>query len=659
MAQPKTAFLRLRSFAGGLNDTVPSHFVADDQLAVADEVELTRSGSVTRRSGVTRASVNPAAVSIRFGHRHTPSLNLAATEIWAFPESASNFYRSTSGTSWSAVSVSDTGSTANPTDAVSFNGKLYVAYEKNAGTDRLHCWDGTNFRRAGISTPSAPTAANTGSGSYAATVRYYKVQFYYQPASGVVTYSDLSPALTFTPSGTGTGVVVTKPTTPDTATGWRVWASADNISYFVVQAGQAVATTTFTDTTAPASYGTLFPALVAPESGAYTPPWSAKYLLVDENRLLIAGAYEATRFASRVGWSAILGTAAAAYGESGVISDDERFPPTQYLDLDSDEGGEITGMEMLNGSVYVFKRYAVYKLVRTGNADAPYRPVTISKVVGALSRRCIIAGETETGAPCLYFLSDRGPYRISPEGGVTYLGESIETLWSTVNLKPVIPPHGVYDARRAQVRWWICRTGFGSNGLYPDAQIILHLRPGSRQPAWTTTTANSRPNCCAISLMLPSDLSTRDTPLTPYGFHVAGMFSYPAVLWKFVTNQVSGDDDVDAAGAVTGVRTFVPTITTKTFSLGLGTNSGVRSVYVAVQPSASGTAVTTTLSRNFGASTVNKTQTFTDTTPRVPQKVADLALANAQYVGVTITPATQAAFTLDEIAMRVATEEPA
>ncbi len=664
MSQSRTALLRLDSFAGGLNDADPPHRIGDNQLAVAAEVELTSAGGVRRRNGYARASAQPAAVDFRLLHRHTPSQALSATEVWAFPVSMSNAYRSTTGTTWTTVSASDTGSSVAPSDAASFNTKLYVAYEKNAGTDRLHCWDGTNFRRVGISTPSAPTAANTGSGSYAATVRYYKVQFYYQPASGVVTYSDLSPALTFTPSGTGTGVVVTKPTTPDTATGWRVWASADNISYFVVQAGQAVATTTFTDTTAPASYSTLYPALVAPESGAYTPPWSAKYLLVDENRLLIAGAYETTRFASRVGWSAILGTAAAAYGESGVISDDERFPPTNYLDLDSDEGGEITGMETLHGSVYVFKRFAIYKLVRTGNADAAYKPVVISKTVGALSRKSIVPGEDESGSPCLYFLSEAGPYRLGG-AGLQYLGGDIETLWALVGKRAwIAPPHGVYDTARNQVRWWVSRTDFGSTGLYSDTQLIFHTRLGRPSQAgrvvggWTTSLSTTKPNYLACSALLPSDLANRDSALAPHGLHYNGAWGYPPVLWRFVTSQAS-DDTVNATtGAITGTEAFTPTVTTKMFSLGLGDLGGVRDVYVACQPSAGGTTLSVSLTRDFGTETRTKTHAFTGTTTRVPQQIPDLTMASAQYVGLSISSATQESWTLDEVALRISREEP-
>jgi hypothetical protein len=663
VSQPRTTLLRLESFAGGLNDTDPPHKLGDTQLAVAAEVELTSSGGIRRRSGIARASAQPATLDFRLLHRHTPSQALSATEIWALPISMSNAYRSTTGTTWTTVSASDTGTSTPPTDAASFNGKLYVAYEKTGDLDRLHCWDGTSLRRAGISTPSAPSVGNTGAGSYAATVRYYKVQFYYADASNRYTFSDLSATTTFTPSGAGTAARVTKPTTTDSATRWRVWGSPDNVSFYLLT-DQAVGTTTWDDTTVPASYNTIQPANLAAESGAYTPPWSAKYLLVDENRLLIAGAFENVRYASRVGWSSIIGTAAAAYGESVTVADDERFPPDHYLDLDSDEGGEITGMEMLNGSVYVFKRYAIYKLVRTGNAEVPYKPVVVTKVVGALSRKSIVPGEDESGNPCLYFLSERGPYRFGG-AGLQYLGGDIETLWALVSKRGwLAPPHGVYDARRGQVRWWVPRTDFGNIGNAPDCQLVFHVRLGRPSQAgrvtggWTTSLTSSKPNYAACSAMLPDSLTNRDSELAPYGLHYNTSFSYPPVLWKYTTSQASDDTVHTTTGAITGTESFTPTVTTKTFNLGLGDKGGVRDVYVACQPSAGGVTLSATLTRDFGAETRTATQAYTGTTTRLPQQIADLTMAQAQYISLTLSSATQTGWTLDDVALRVSREEP-
>jgi hypothetical protein len=665
MAQAKTAVLRLESFAGGLNDTDPPHRIGDNQLSVANEAVLTPSGGIKRRGGTERYSVHPATLDFRLMHRHTPSALLSSTELWACPASASNFYRSTSGTTWASVSVSDAGSSTAPTDAASFNGKLYVAYEKNAGTNRLHCWDGTSIRPVGISTPSAPTVSNTGAGSYAATLRYYKAQFYRESPTGKYTFSDLSAAVSFTPSGTGTHARVTKPTTPDSATAWRVWGSADNVSYYLLTA-QVVGTTTWDDNTAPASYSTVLPAYVPAESGEYTPPWSAKYLLVDENRLLIAGAFETSRYASRIGWSSIIGTAEAAYGDGVTVNDDERFPTDNYLDLDSDEGGEITGLEMLADDVFVFKRHAIYKLVRTGQVEVPYRPSVLSKVVGAISRKSIISAEDEAGNPALYFLSERGPYRLAA-GGLQYLGSHIETTWATVNPSPTIPPHGVYDQRTRVVRWWVPVTS-----AYPDTQLIFHVRLGRVSAnglvtgGWTRSTAACYPNWVSCSALWPEDPADRNTPLAACGMHTNGQTGYPPVVWLFEAPGTLSDRVVHATtGAPEGTRSYTVSATTKTLGAGMGDKMGVRDVYMTCAPAATGvTPMFVTLSRDFGFETREKTVSVSTVSPftghvaHVIVKAPGLSVAEAGAVSVTIGSTADYGWTVTEVGLRASREEP-
>lgn len=662
----RNTLIRLQSFRGGLNDTDPPHRIADDQLQIATDVELTGAGSIVRRPGTQRVMGPPTTgASFQLLHRHTPTQDLSATEVWACPINSANFYRSTSGTTWSSVANNDSSANVNGclTDAVSFNGKLFFAYEKSAGTDRLNVWDGTSVRRVGISTPSAPTVADTGAGTYAATTRYYKVQFFYSDANGRATLSDLSDAQSFTPSGAGTAARVTKPTTPDSATSWRVWASADDVSYYLV-ASQVVGTTTWDDTTAPSAYATTnLGAYVAAEAGAYTPPWSAKYLLVDENRLLIAGAFETARYASRVGWSAILGTAAAAYGEGVPVGDDERFPPTNFLDLDSDEGGEITGMESLNGAIYVFKTRAIYKLVRTGVLARPYLPVVITKAIGALSRRSVIQGEDESGNPCLYFLSERGPYRLGASG-LQYLGSDIEGLWATVFRSTwSVPPHGVYDPREGKVRWWVPRDTFGGGGTYPDCQIIFHVKLGRPSNGrvlggWTTTATTSKAMYVAASAMLPRTLSARGADLAPHAIHYNGAHSYPPVVWRYTGTQLS-DDVVDSSGAITGTEVFAPVLTTKAFEIGgLGQYAGITDTYLTCTPSSAGTDLLVTLQRDFGADSNAATETFQGSgTSRLSKQITDLWIAGAQHVAVRVTTSSQQALTLDEIALRVRGED--
>lgn len=666
MSQPRKALLSLTSFRGGLNDTDPPHRIGDDQLADALDVELTPSGGVQRRPGA-QVHMPPPATGAVFPLlvRHTPSQDLSSTEVWALRASASSFSRSTSGTTWSTVSLSDTGASgaSSVTDAVSFNGKLYIAYRKNSGLDRLHCWDGASIRRVGISAPSAPSVANQGTGSYAATLRYYRAQFVnVNGTTNKNVYSELSAAQSITPSGSGSAVRVTKPTTPDGATHWYVWASPDNVSYYRISTALAVATTTFDDATAPSAYATVDTTVAQPVAGDYTPPWSAKYLLVDDNRLVIAGAHDNARYVSRVGWSAIAGTGTTQTGQTNV-QDDERFPTRNYLDLDQDEGGELTGMELLSGSIYVFKRYAIYKLVRTGNADTPYTPVTVSKGagIGAISRRSIVVAEDEHGAPALYFLSERGPYRIGAQG-LQYIGRDIEGTWSAVAKRSLTngAPHGVYDAPRGRLHWWVSQNTAAGN----TTRLTYHVKLGRPSPeglrgGWTRTYNQSKPMYVMSSALLPSDLSARDSDLIPCAVHTPGAWSYQPVVWRYVTTVPSDETTDTTTGAVTGSEDVVPRFETKTFTLGLGQHGGVDDVYVLCRP-ASSTApnLSVSLVRDFGAETRTKARAFTAATARLPQQITDLTLAQAQYVSVGVTSTTQQAWTIDEIALRVRREDP-
>jgi hypothetical protein len=656
----RTTF-RVDAFSG-VNTTDPPQSVGDDQLTQAFNAELTGTGGVMRGPSA-RVLLNAPSTSADCCYlaRHTPSQNLSASEVWAFARNSTSAYRSTTGTSWTTVTVPQTVS-ANEcvTDTASFNGRLYVAYKNHAGDARLHCWDGTTFRRVGISTSAAPTAANTGTGSYAATVRYYKVQFYYQDGTSKVTYSDLSPALTFTPSGSGTGVVVTRPTAPDSASGWRVWASADNVSFHLIQAGQAIGTTTYTDSAAPSTYAAAS-VIIAPPADTYTPPWSAKYLLVDDNRLLIAGAFETARYASRIGWSAILGTAAASFGESGLLADDERFPSTQFLDLDSDEGGELTGMELLNGSVYVFKRFAIYKLVRTGNVDVPYKPVTVSKVVGAISRPSIVPGEDETGAPCLYFLSQRGPYRLSVNG-LQYLGRDIETTWASYTVQSGVtdPACGVYDRAQGKVRWWVPLTT-----TYPGAQLVFHVRRArpdgeGLRGGWTMTSTGRKSMAVAHVALLPSNPSARQTGLVPCGLAKFGAHSYPSVVWAYTGSATDTDDGVNVStGAASGTESFNLVVQTKAYPLVLDQLQGVDDVHVLCRVFApTYPSVTALLWRDFYEESRQETSTVISTFGRKVHHFAALTLAEARYVTLYLTSTTQCAWGIEGFSLRMRREGP-
>ena len=320
--------------------------------------------------------------------------------------------------------------------AVTFNNKLFLGY--NTAVNRLQVWDGTSFRRVGLSTPSAPTVANTGAGAYANTARYYRIQFLIKSGSDVIAMSELSTAVSFTPSGAGTAARITKSTTVDSATHWRIYGligtSGDTYDlYEQVGSDTAVGTTTLDDSTNPSAYSGDAP----PAFGINIPPPSAKYLLTDGNRLIMAGAWETTGGAgetvpknSRVWFTRVLG--------SSDLGDDESIPDTEdqsnWIDVGENDGDAINGLGgPIDGIVYVFKSHAIYQLIPTAIDTLPYRAELISHEIGLMpayetSHRTII----EIGGR-IYFQAWSGLWRLHPATGLEYLG------WDISNVNELAP----------------------------------------------------------------------------------------------------------------------------------------------------------------------------------------------------------------------------
>lgn len=380
--------------------------------------------------------------------RHVPGADETAAELWGVDNAATPVVqRLTGGTAWASPTLKDNVQ-ATPQDVIgaSLNGKLFLAF--NSAVDRLHVYDTSTVRRVGLATPAAATVANTGSGTYPATIRYYKVAWAVT-ASGVNNRrSELSPSVSFTPSGSGTHARVTQPTVAgEGETHWLVYGSADNNTYRLLST-VAIGTTTYDDNTAPASYTGDAPEL----AGEMTVPVSGKYILSDGSRLIMAGSYESGNYNSRVWFTPRLGDL--------DVGDDERIPDTtersNYIDLDENDGGFITGLAgPIDGSIWAFKYRQIWQLVPTGDVTAPYEPQAETKAVGCIRHQAIVAAEDEHGAPSLYFLSHMGPYRVGA-GGIQKMRDDVLDIWKTVNLDATtVSGFGVWYSDRNQVWFWV------------------------------------------------------------------------------------------------------------------------------------------------------------------------------------------------------------
>lgn len=574
--------------------------------------------------------------------RHVPGADETLAELWGVDSAATPvFQRLAGGTAWSSPTLKDNVQ-ANPTEVIgaSLNGKLFFAF--NSSVDRLHVWDTSTVRRAGLATPAAPTAANDGGvGTYGATIRYYKVA-YAVTGSGVNNRrSELSAAVSFTPNGNDTGVVVTKPAAIDEGeTHWLLYASADNSTYSL-RATTLVATTTVTDSTEPTSYSGDAPSL----AGEHTVQVSAKYILSDGNRLLMAGSLESGGFNSRVWYTPRLGDM--------DVGDDERIPDTtarsNWVDLDENDGGFITALRgPLDGSVWVFKYRQVWQLIPTGEDTFPYEPQAETKALGCLRHQASVLAEDEYGAPAIYFLSHKGPYRIGSRG-LQKMRDDVLDIWTTVNLEAtVVIGFGEYYADLNQVWFWVPVSSANT----PNRILVFDTTKGRTDEkgdvrgGWSVFNGDLASARCAV--MFANTLgASMSRDLKPYVGN-----SGTAILLK-------GGSGTDDAGT-----TFQAYVQLPEQHLG-GLNKKCEIEQALVLGSAGSQTLRITLNGNYTDTTRTKTadvtMTATGSQTRVLKAWEDAVLADdCTSVGIRVgdSAAISNGWTIDGIGLQVRTTEP-
>lgn len=505
----------LMSLRGGLDDTSPVMALEDDACTTAENVEFVKSTLGERRKGCEAITL-PASFSsinldaVTWMYRHLPVNDEGQAQIWALAQSltvATNVLSRRNAAGWLDITPDDaidvTGGQGHRMSAQTVHGKLFIAYK--SAQDRLHVYDGTNLRRAGLIQGNPPTATNTGVGAIAGT-RYYRARYLIMSGTTIIAKSEPSTVLTFTPSGTGSAIRITKPATiSEHETHWEVEASVDNIDFYTITASrQIVATTTYDDSVVFATgYRPSGP--VADDIGDYTLIPSGKFLTVDEDRLLILGSYENAAEASRVRWTPV-------YADPGDGNDERLALSTDpFLDLDGYEGGEITGASRaVSGYIFVFKRSHIYRLVRSNSRSKSYEAVPLTKARGALPGS-LVEAINQTGQPSIYFLDPSvGPTRLSASG-LQWCGRDIQTLWKRVNVNATVPCHGVYYNNSRQLHYWLALDG----AEYPNYKIVLHVNEmrdtdeGGRR-GWVTVSKNSRIATAHCSVMFSTNVDSTD-----------------------------------------------------------------------------------------------------------------------------------------------------
>jgi hypothetical protein len=516
MAKDGTSNFVLGNLRGGMNDQDPAQSLPDDQVVLAENVEFFFSTLGERRRGceavdITGSGLGSEAEIVHLNIHLPKEAAIKDNELWAAgaTQNASITLAHRVSGAWSTVVPVDAFATDYPSalriQSQSLHGKFFIA-AKNAA-DRLHVWDGNTLRRTGLAQPpAAPNVVDDSVGGSYTGVRIFRIRYVALAGSVVLRRSEPSAETTFTPLGTKDGAVITRPALINEGeTHWEVEASDGDGNFYVI-ATVAVATTTYLDTTQPATeyanIGTL-----SEDIGTYDTIESVKYIKADQDRLVFGGSWTTVEHNSRVSWTPV-------WADPGV-GNDERIPleTDNFIDLDWMDGGELTGIsEPINGAFYAFKWTRIYKLQRSGNVNHAYEAFLLSPYRGAMYGS-IVSGTDEFGKGCVYFLDPSlGPMRVGAQG-LQHI-QNIRGTWRHVNTAAsFIVSHGVYYPDKMQVHWWVAVDGSDT----PNKKLVLQVNEvrstqDGTERGWVIATGRQTEAWC--STIVPEVIIEEDTLAT-------------------------------------------------------------------------------------------------------------------------------------------------
>ena len=593
MGRPNEQFVAWTACRGRDGWSAPQD-IQPDMAAEAVNVHFYDGGLCTKRGGSTSTGTLTGFTGpFNAMASWVPGQTATARELFVVDSTGTTkIGRMAAGSSLSALTLKD--NVASSPTVVSFaslNGKLFISYDSTV--NRLQVFapglSTTAIRRVALATPAAPTGANTGSGSYGAVLRYYRIAWTEQRSSVTVRRSLLGPSLSFTPSGSGTHVRITQPTVASEGeTHWEVYGSSDDVTYYGPIATTAIGTTTYDDNATVTTYATTYD--LAPVEGENTPFPSVKFLYSNGVRLFGLGVWETAAGNSHTPQAGTVYLSPAL--DSSGIHDEERCRNTVNavgrVLLSRNAGGIDRGIAGLGNMIIAFQDAAIFALTPTENADTPYRRVQYSDSIGAVSHQSIIKAEDELGRPCLYFLDPvKGPYKLGQDG-LRWVGKDVKDVWDTVSLGATnVVAHGLYHPQKRQVWFWIAT---GTND--PDEMLVLNVteqradEDGDLRGGWVRWTGGLA--ACRSSCLMANTLgASMSLDLKPYASPATG-----TVLLIADTSDAT-DNTVAFQGYLkSGAITLDPIVQHKQM---------LRSYLLA--EAASGVTIRQTLTRNFGDET--------------------------------------------------------
>jgi len=620
---------------GGINNSDSPTLLADNAVVDARNIDFRDGALGAKRRGcaavsMTSAIFDSAVIALI---RHTPTNLVANDELWGIDING-NIDRRVAGVWQGGVarvntSVAVYGAGTNyDANGVSLHGKLFLA--AYSGVDRVLVWDGTVLRWAGFNINPTPSVADSAAGGAYTGVRYFRTRFTQQAAGVTIRRSEPSTAVTFTPSGSKTGAVVSKATGTEVNTSiyceaqthWEVEASLDSVLFYRI-ATVAVGTANYTDTTA---YSTGYASNPLSETiGEYTAPRAWRHVAVDEDRILGGGSHVYPALDSTVWWTPV-------NGDDGV-GNDERIPTetNQFITFDGLDGGAVTALVGgVNSFIHVLKRQRIYKMGRTGVQAGAYDPIFVTATRGATPRGACAGIDTD-GAACIYFTDpDAGLCRYGSRG-VERLGDSVRVTWKTRNKKATIQTRIAYYPDLEQV-WYPVATGAATT---PDLMFFHEVRYGANL-FHSGVPATARALCMFPNL-------TTDT-LRPFLGTASGSYVHEA------------DTGVNDAG--TSYQAYV---TTKPYALGnLWQKFGLMAGVLLAKATTS-TTINIALIRNFAIETLTKTVSLTPAAAetRVIRTLDNATMSELNVLQLTYgdSAASDQAWSLDQFAFRIRAEE--
>lgn len=449
--------------------------IPDDMSAESMNIELRDGGLGKKRTGTESIAITTLNTGGTYEiSKFVPGNDPTLAELWffgdaKFPVLVSQLWRVPT-TAASAVGVK--GGLVRPLSFAALNGKYFIASDTAANRINVYAPNEstTTVRLAGLKPEAPPTIADQGVGTYPAVPRTYRTIGKRIVAGVVVSQSEPSTDVAFTPSGAGASARVTKgAATGEGETHWAVEAAAADGVFWIISGDIAVGTATYDDTVEPRDYDANGD--VPPLIGSNYPFPSVKYLFSDGTRLLGLGAWETATGDSVPPVSGRL-YFTPAFGTSDM-GDDERIVNTTlssgWIDLAIGAGGIDRGIGgLINNAVIAFQSNGVYAFVPTGNPDAPYRRDVLSTQIGNISGKAIVLAEDEGGQPALYWLDPvNGCYRIGTGFIIQRCGKDVQDLWNTAGTGATASNFeaefwGVYDSARKLIIW-TCRKADGTS----------------------------------------------------------------------------------------------------------------------------------------------------------------------------------------------------